>query len=55
MMNRYKITILVESDEDPSAILDNVTHAVEEGYINVDLRLDPQAESDGTAVEVEEL
>ncbi len=52
-MNRYKITIVVESEEDPSSILDGVTHAIEQGYTNVEMSLDSEAEEDGCAVSVE--
>ena len=52
---RYQITIIVESEEDPSAILDAVEYAVQNGGIGDDVRLDPKAEEDGKAVSVEPL
>jgi hypothetical protein len=54
-MTKYRITILVESDENPSALLDAFHHAVDQGYINAELRLDHEAEEAGEAVCVEEV
>ncbi len=54
-MEKYKITIVVQSDEDPSAILDAFTDAVNDHDLTVDMHLDPEAEEDGDAVCVEQL
>lgn len=59
-MDRYTITILVETDEDPSALLDAVDHLFSDEDCSGNLglgstvRLDPAAVEQGTAVSVEE-
>jgi hypothetical protein len=55
MLDRYKITLIVQSDEDPSAILDAFTDAINDRELPVDMRLDEESEEDGEAVSVEEL
>lgn len=55
MPSYYKITILVAGDHDPSALLDSVQFAVEQGRLVDGLTLDPKAVEDGEAVTVEEL
>lgn len=52
-MAKYKVTLMVESDLDPSQILDNMEYFVEEYLDDVDL--DPIAVEDGEAVGVESM
>jgi hypothetical protein len=53
-MERYKVTLLVESDEDsPSAVLDDVTYRIESAAA-LDVELDQAAVDAGYAVTVEE-
>jgi len=52
-MARYKITIIVESDEDPSGIMDDFEYVVDSEMDTCEL--DPTAEEDGEAVSVESM
>ncbi|RLB46239.1 MAG: hypothetical protein DRJ42_28120 [Deltaproteobacteria bacterium] len=51
----YKITILVGGDHDPSALLDGIEFAIEQGHVMDGLTLDPKAVEGGEAITVEEL
>jgi len=53
-MEKYKVTIIVRSDQDPSGILDMFQEAVEEVF-DGSVFLDDDAVDDGEAVTVEEL
>ena len=50
-MSKYKVTLIIESDEDPSALLDDFEYLVEEG--DIDATLDRTAVDEGEAVTVE--
>lgn len=52
MSTKFKVTILLEGDEDPSGILDWFENALT--YDIGDFRLDPEAEEAGEAITVEE-
>lgn len=53
-MTKYKVTIIVECEDDPSALLDNFDHMVSSGEVPY-TKLDSDAEESGEAVTVEEL
>ena len=50
-MSKYKVTLIIESDEDPSALLDEFEYLIESGDIEADL--DRTAVEEGEAVTVE--
>ena len=54
-MHKYKVTIIIESDEDPSAIMDAFEDAVDGGSLHVEVRLDEESVEDGVAITVEDV
>ena len=50
-MSKYRVTLIIESDEDPSVLLDDFEYILTEG--DIDATLDRTAVEEGEAVTVE--